>query len=363
MAWCVLFAAAHITRAQYPAFDGPPPGMDPEREMEFSSPGGEFANDSILVSDGEDRPEDEYGPVEGGAVEGGPGYGPQFEGGPQGGGYYGEVSPNPNGDVEFGPEVSGRFGAAYDYTEEQGNPYIMQQYGGAARPGSFYDPNGPPPPPSTYCPCMTRLGFRHSYTHGRNVGWGEPLVGSSWLNRPYYWGATLGPMWLTNRPISTVPRDADVMGSLFFGWDWDYYWGSEFQYAYATPELHNTAAPPGSSIGHRLVSWNYSFMYYPWGDSNLRPYWRLGVGNSKFDYGTPDGFRRDEWLFTNPVGIGVKYSFRRWLAGRVEFTDQFSWGGHGTATQHNLLLSFGLECRFGGRRKSYWPWNPSSHIW
>ena len=51
----------------------------------------------------------------------------------------------------------------------------------------------------------------------------------------------------------------------------------------------------------------------------------------------------------SPFGVGMKYSFRRWLAGRIEFTDQFSWGDHGVATQHNLVLNFGLECRFGGQ--------------
>jgi hypothetical protein len=175
-------------------------------------------------------------------------------------------------------------------------------------------------------------------------------------------GATLGPMWLTNRVTNSVPRDTDVIGSVLCGWDWDYYWGSEFQYAYATPELHNTAAQEGS-ITNRLVSWNYSFMYYPWGDSNVRPYWRLGVGDTNFDIPTDAGARRDEWLFTTPYGVGLKYELRRWLAARVEFTDVFSWGGHAVATQHNLTLNFGLEWRFGSKNKGYWPWNPSRQIW
>jgi hypothetical protein len=323
-AWCVLLAIALEASAQYPAFDGPPAGMDPEREAEF----GDGA--SILATDGED----------GQVIEDG-----------------GE----PNA-VDYGPQVGAQYGAPYDYIKEQGLPYVMQQEGGAYQPGSFYNPDEPPPPPSTYSPWLTRFGFRHSYTHGRNVGWGLPLVGSSWLNRPYYLGATLGPMWLTNRPADSVPRDQDVIGNLIYGWDWDYYWGSEFQYGYATPELHNTADPTGT-VTNRMVSWNYSFMYYPWGDSNLRPFWRLGVGDTNFDFPTDDGTRWDEWLFTTPFGVGMKYSLRRWLAARVEFTDQFSWGNHGVATQHNLTLNFGLEFRFGGKRKAYWPWNPNSHIW
>jgi len=258
--------------------------------------------------------------------------------------------------VEFDPST----GEMLDPAIDPGLPYVMQPEGGAFQPAGFMTPPDEPPP--TYRSWMTRFGFRHSYTHGRNVGWGQPLVGSSWLNRPHYTGASLGPMWLTKRLEDSVGRDADVIGTVFYGWEWDYYWGSEFQYAYATPELVNTAADD-SSQSRRLVSWNYSFMYYPWGDSELRPYWRLGVGDTKFDFPTEDGSRSDEWLFTTPFGVGLKYPFRRWLAGRIEFTDQFSWGGHGVATQHNLTLNFGLECRFGGKRKAYWPWNPSRHIW
>jgi len=334
VAWCLWLAIALAATAQFPAFDGPPAGMDPEREAPYEEAemGDMGDEESILATDDE-------------------GDGEQV--------IVGDV---PN-DVDYGPQVGAQFGAPYDYTKEQGLPFIMQQEGGAYQPGSFYNPDEQPPPPATYCRCMSWFGFRHSYTHGRSVGWGLPLVGSSWLNRPYYVGATLGPMWLTNRPIPSVPRDADVIGSLIFGWDWDYYWGSEFQYAYATPELGNPSAPPGSPIGHRYAHWNYSFMYYPWGDSNLRPYWRLGVGDTHFDYTLPNGVRWNEWELSTPFGVGLKYSFRRWLAGRIEFTDQFSWGDHGTSTQHNLTLNFGLEMRFGAKRKAYWPWNPSRHIW
>lgn len=327
-AWCALVTAAHLAPAQDPAFDKPPAGMDPDREAEFGGA------ESIISTDDGDVDEvvvDDAG------------------------------TPPPG--FDSGPEVSPQFGAPYDYIGEEGLPFIMQQEGGAYQPGSPYNPDEMPPPPKTYCRCMSWFGFRHSYTHGRNVGWGLPLVGSSWLNRPYYVGITLGPMWLTNRPIDSVARDKDVMGSILFGWDWDYYWGSEFQYAYATPELWNSAAPSGSPLGHRLASWNYSLLYYPWGDANLRPFWRFGIGDTLFDFTTDDGLRRDEWLLTTPFGVGMKYSFRRWLAGRIEFTDQFSWGDRGVATQHNLVLQFGLEMRFGAKRKAYWPWNPSSHIW
>jgi hypothetical protein len=258
--------------------------------------------------------------------------------------------------IEYGTPAEDMFSPGMD----QGMPYVMQREGEPFQPQSYGAPADLPP--RTYSPWLTRLGFRHSYTHGRNVGWGRPLVGTSWLNRPFYYGATLGPMWMTRRLADSVGRDVDLIGSVFIGCDWDYYWGSEFQYAYATPELINSA-DPDAPHENRMVHWNYSLMYYPWGDSTIRPYWRLGVGDSKFDFPTDSGSRHDEWLFTFPVGVGVKYPVRRWLAARGEFTDLISWGDNGVASQHNLTLTFGLECRFGARRKSFWPWNPSNHIW
>ena len=56
-------------------------------------------------------------------------------------------------------------------------------------------------------------------------------------------------------------------------------------------------------------------------------------------------------------------SAEEWLAARTEFTDQLAIGNTGVATQHDLTLTFGLEWRFGVHPRSYWPWNPSRHIW
>lgn len=239
------------------------------------------------------------------------------------------------------------------------SPYLLPGAHVEPRHGSWMESQEPP---STYCSCLTRLGFRHSYTHGRNVGWGRPLVSTSWLNRPYYAGASLGPLWMTRSVAPHVSRDTDLIGNVFWGWDWDHYWGSELAYGYATPELENYLAPDAPRAD-RLATWNYSLMYYPWGDATYRPFWRLGVGNSKFDYPDDAGVRHDAWLLTLPIGVGIKYPLRRWLAARAELTDYLSVGSNDVATQHNLALVLGVECRFGARPQSYWPWNPSRHHW
>jgi hypothetical protein len=206
------------------------------------------------------------------------------------------------------------------------------------------------------------LGLRHSSYSGRNAGLGFPLSGTSWLNRPYYLGGDIGTVWLT-RPINNdLTTDIDTFGGVFAGCDWDYYWGTEFSINRATPEIINEKARRAER-GDRLMEETLSLMYYPWGDSLFRPYWRVGVGAMAIDYPTDDGLRRDEQLWTFPVGIGLKYPFRRYLAARAEFTDQLALGNSGVATQHDLTLTFGLEWRFGAHPRSYWPWNPSRHIW
>jgi hypothetical protein len=143
--------------------------------------------------------------------------------------------------------------------------------------------------------------------------------------------------------------------------------GTELAINRGTPEIINERARDAPR-GDRMMEETISLMYYPWGDSLFRPYWRFGIGATQVDYPTDHyptnpGFRRDETLWTFPIGVGLKYPFRRWLAARMEFADQLALGNEGVATQHDLTLTFGLEWRFGVHPRSYWPWNPSRHIW
>jgi hypothetical protein len=238
------------------------------------------------------------------------------------------------------------------------DPGMMMQEG-SLPPGWTLRPDRVRP---GYLPVLDWLGLRHSYSHGRNVGVGWPLTGTSWLNRPYYVGGEIGVLWITRAPDDSVTRDTDFYGGILFGWDWDYYWGAELRFNRATPEFFNHVAPEANRRDG-LFQWSYNQMYYPWGDSMIRPYWRWGIGNTHLDFPTDYGQRRDEWMLTFPLGIGVKYPVRRWLAARAELTDQLTVGHNGIPTMNNITLTFGLECRFGAHSRSYWPWNPSRHIW
>jgi hypothetical protein len=243
---------------------------------------------------------------------------------------------------------------------------LINETDAAAAPFEFVDPSAEfddsPAHPRSYHPAMSWLHLRHSHTHGRNVGLGGPMVGTSWLNRPYYGGGELGSLWMTRSVEPSVSDDIDAFGGVFFGCDWDHYWGSELALHWATPELINSAAPDAEP-GDSLTLWSANLMYYPWGDSCVRPYWRWGIGATTLEFPTDAGALRDETLWTFPIGMGIKYPVRRWLAARAELTDHWALGNSGVATQHNFSLTLGLEWRFGAHPRSYWPWHPSSHIW
>jgi hypothetical protein len=231
-------------------------------------------------------------------------------------------------------------------------------------PGEY--PNGMTPDQaehgwSSFWPRPQWFGLRHSSTHGRNVGRGQPLTGTSWRNRPYYVGGQIGPMWFTQSLDENVSTDIDTFGGIFAGWDSDHYWGNELHLDWSTPELRNSQVPDAERTDSSFT-WNYSCLYYPWGDAKVRPYWRAGIGNTHFDWPLNDGTRDDEWMWTFPLGVGMKYPIRRWLAARAEITDYLSLDDD-LPTQHNVALTFGLEWRFGAHPPSYWPWNPSRHIW
>lgn len=208
---------------------------------------------------------------------------------------------------------------------------------------------------------LCEMSSRSTLTHGRAVGRGRPLRGTSWLNRPYAVSVDTGAFVMAGRPTTGVRAANDVFVALQAGADWDHYWGTQARIGWTTPDLNATSSGAGES--DNLFLTDLSLMYYPWGDSALRPYWRAGVGLTDIEFTNVNGVRQQEYLFTIPFGIGIKHQTRRWLVWRAEVLDNLAFGMNEARTLNNFTLTFGLEARFGGRPGGYWAWHPRGYAW
>jgi hypothetical protein len=195
----------------------------------------------------------------------------------------------------------------------------------------------------------------------RHVGKGEPLVGTSWLNRPLHVDWFYGQMWPSDLISGRVKQQSDGFGGYRFGRDVDHYWGWETRLGFAkfwATDNTNALLTKGSS----LLLWDGELLYYPWGDAKWRPFalWGLGVANWRFNDELDQNYK--SFLVHMPLGIGAKYQCRKWLAMRLDLIDNISFAGSGVSAMHNVSLTFGVEVHFGGWRRSYYPWNPARHL-
>jgi hypothetical protein len=204
--------------------------------------------------------------------------------------------------------------------------------------------------------------FRHSSLHPRFLGPGEPLISTSWRNRPVHAGWYVGILFPDDLVQGHVAQDESLFGGYRVGWDFDHYWGSEWRIGWSRPELTSLQGFEYERTGRLMVT-DLDVLYYPWGDSKIRPYAVVGMGITEADFRDDLGIRRDETLFSIPFGGGVKHHYRRWLSWRLELMDNFAVGGGSASAMNSVSLTFGVEVHFGVHPRSYYPWNPSRHIW
>ena len=209
---------------------------------------------------------------------------------------------------------------------------------------------------------LQQLELRSSKTHGRAMGPGGPLRGTSWLNRPYEVTFESGAFVMTSSIDDNVRAANDYFAALQLGWDFDHYWGTQVRVGWTTPDLVNTTLDEGSTSDNLLLT-DISALYYPWGDSKLRPYYRVGFGLTQLEYSNDSGNRVDQTMLTIPFGVGLKYQIRRWAALRLEFMDNLAFAQNETSTLNNLTITAGFEWRFGGRPASQWAWAARGGAW
>lgn len=206
----------------------------------------------------------------------------------------------------------------------------------------------------------------------------DPARHESWLNRPFsltwfvggLWGGTMVPDW--------VDGEKGFLGGVRVGYDLSHYWGTEIRFAFGSVGLKDSDRAieagrfPVTNPLHFYVDTkrdatmflcDINVLFYPWGDNPWRPYVLVGLGSSFLSFtdrmATPYSVNQLEL----PLGIGLKYRVSHALALRIEATDNIALANSGVQTLHQVSLIGAAEFRFGGSRKSYWPWNPGRSVW
>lgn len=196
----------------------------------------------------------------------------------------------------------------------------------------------------------------------RFTGWGQPLYGTSWLNRPF------GASWFAGfiqggAPIpGTVGQHGGFFGGYRFTWDYDYYYGLDVRLGMAAIGLQYPEYNRPTATSDYYVA-DVSFVYYPWGDSRWRPFVTLGLGTTKISFFDYNNNYYGGVLVSLPFGVGFKYRCREWFDLRFDVMDNVAFGRGPFSTFQNVSYTGGFEVRFGGLRKLYYPYQPSTQMW
>lgn len=206
------------------------------------------------------------------------------------------------------------------------------------------------------------------FTHGdpndpyRHAHKGQPLIGTSWRNRPFYFGAFLGGILMDDLIAERVEANNSFFIGGRLGWDFDHYWGLEGRYAFSRPQLTDGE---GENVNDpaRCYFIDLSVAYYPWGDSRWRPYVGLGLGFQTYRFHDDTDERIHQSLLSVPLSIGLKYYHSPWVTMRLDACDNIALGDGQLSGMGNISLMAGVEVRFGGRRTSYFPWHANTSYW
>jgi hypothetical protein len=207
------------------------------------------------------------------------------------------------------------------------------------------------------------LGFRHSSTHGRNVGRGIPLTHSSWRNRPYHFDWFVGGMLNSSLIRNRVQQNNATISGVRIGWDFDHYWGTQWRFGWSEPSIEYRVLRDSGDASSNLFLSDLDLLYYPWGDSKIRPYVLLGLGFTRVKFQDESAIHFNTSLLTMPYGVGLQFPLWPWLTWRFEVLNNLAFGADQVETLANVSFTLGMEWRLGAKPSSYWPWRSSRYIW
>ncbi len=214
-------------------------------------------------------------------------------------------------------------------------------------------------------------------------GWSTTSHETPWVDwqaRPITVGAFAGAMVggpLINDWVGTT---SGFNGGWRFGWEIEPDWGMETRFAFASLPLYDTDlakqalialdnangiapnSPQQQQCANRNAEYfqgDLDFLYYPWRETRLRPYVFAGMGLTYVNFSDRLGQGYSVNCLSLPIGIGVKYLCAENLDVRFDLIDDIAMSNQHLETQNNLSFTAGLELRFGGSRKIYWPFDLS----
>lgn len=197
----------------------------------------------------------------------------------------------------------------------------------------------------------------------RHWGVGVPLEGTSWRNRPWHVGMFIGMLDGGEVLDGQVLQDSGLFWGVRVGNDFDHYWGWELRAGTSHVDLNRTDTGVPLPQDGRNSYYDLNLLYYPLGDTRWRPYVSLGIGASTHGFADLQGNSFDETTASVPLALGIKYFVRPGYSLRADFTNNISFGTGNASGTNNISLSVGFDLHFGGRRKVYFPYDPSIQVW
>lgn len=253
-------------------------------------------------------------------------------------------------------------------------PMISDEIGAAPiGPGSYVAE-----PPHCLWPRLAgeKLAGLVRHPQGAERGFPQAAPCEPWLSRPYSLG-WFGGMMSGGELLEdwTEQRQGFFTGGRF-GYDLDAYWGVETRLGWSWMRLADSrrardaqqaaddalGIPPGDPYRDRfddrdaeLFLWDVDLVYYPCGDVPLRPYGMIGFGLMHVSGVDRLDQPIHEMVHTLPLAVGLKHRPARSAALRLELADTIGFGDE-LETLHNVSVVLGIEFRFGGAGRAYWPW-------
>jgi hypothetical protein len=179
-----------------------------------------------------------------------------------------------------------------------------------------------------------------------------------WLYRPFSVSLFMGP--ITGSPLinNHTQQLTGFIAGVRVGYDFDEDWGMEMRLASANFPLESGYSSATQHNSDHFL-WDIDFLYYPWGDAAVRPYFLMGIGTSRIKFVDQASIPYARILAGMPFGVGLKWRASDWFIFRMECLDNVAFaGGSIIQMQHNISFTAGFEIRFGRPRVQYWPWDP-----